>query len=195
MGLLMDRPVMYQITNQSEVERLYLELVDRFEKHRIEIIDSRIVVRELPTLTHARIIYRLLLQLISAATEQGLELLQEAKIFLNAQADRYEPDLIAVPTKARQWDPNHVYADSTFLVVEVVSPSSIDDDHVVKPRNCARAGVPLYLVIDALDNKVRLLSRPSKDGYTHEVSVKLGDPFDLPAPWNLTVDTGKLIEE
>ncbi|WP_326825193.1 Uma2 family endonuclease [Streptosporangium sp. NBC_01756] len=195
MGLFMDRQVTYQINDRAEVERLYLELVDRFEKHRIEIIDGRIVVRELPTLTHARIVYRLLLQLVSVAIEQGWELLQETKIFLNSQADRYEPDLIAVPATARQWDPNHVYADATFLVVEVVSPSSIHDDHFVKPRNCARAGVPLYLVIDALENRVRLLSCPSEAGYTDEVSVKLGDPLDLPAPWNLTIDTGKLIEE
>ncbi|MEV0402845.1 hypothetical protein [Actinoallomurus sp. NPDC050550] len=33
---------------------------------------------------------------------------------------------------------------------------------------------------------------PGKDGYGHEVDVKLGEPLDLPAPWELTLDTAPL---
>ncbi|MBB4937029.1 hypothetical protein FHR32_001334 [Streptosporangium album] len=90
----------------------------------------------------------------------------------------------------REWLP--VWDLKLFLGVQ---KDRYKPDHVVKPRNCAAADVPLYLVIDAFKNQVRLLSRPSETGYAHETLVKLGDPLDLPAPWNLTIDTGKLIEE
>jgi hypothetical protein len=73
-----------------------------------------------------------------------------------------------------------------------VSRSSAHDDHETKPRGCALGGVPLYLVIDAFTSKIRLLSRPGDDGYDHEVEVKLGEPLDLPDPWNLTLDTSRL---
>jgi Uma2 family endonuclease len=115
-------------------------------------------------------------------------------LLLQAQADRYEPDLIVVPANRRLRDPSHVYANATLLVAEVVSPSSVHDDHVVKPRNCALAGVPLYLVIDTFASRFRLLSRPGPEGYADEVTESLGKPLELPAPWNLTIDTAKLIE-
>lgn len=82
--------------------------------------------------------------------------------------------------------------NATLLVVEVVSKSSVRDDHEIKPRACARGGVPHYLVVDAFAGKARLLGHPGKDGYAHEVDVKLGEPLELPAPWELTLDTARL---
>jgi Uma2 family endonuclease len=188
------KPVTYQITDEAEVERFYLELCHRFEKHRIEIINGRIVVRELPTIDHSRIIFRLMSLLMHFAATRKWEVLPEAKIFLHAQTDRYEPDVIVIPSNARLWDPSHVYADSTLLIVEVVSPSSVQDDHVVKPRACAIAGAPLYLVIDTFDGIARLFSEPAETGYQNQIEAPLGKPLTLPEPWDLTIDTGQLIE-
>ncbi|GAA2849211.1 hypothetical protein GCM10010517_06530 [Streptosporangium fragile] len=194
MGLLMERPITHQITDEADLERLYLELIDRFENHRIEIISGRIVVREMATIAHADVVYQLMSQLMPFAMEKGWRVYPQAKIFLQAQADRYEPDLVVVPSNPPLWDPSHVHADATLLVAEVVSPSSIRDDHVIKPQACALAGVPLYLVLDAFANRFRLLSRPGPEGYAEEATEAFGKPLELPEPWNLTVDTGKLIE-
>jgi Uma2 family endonuclease len=194
MGLVMEKSIIRQINDQAELEKLYLELVDRFEKHRIEIVNGRIVVREVATIAHADVVYQLMSQLIPFSMEKGWRVYPEARIFLQARADRYEPDLIVAPANRRLWDPSHVYANATLLVAEVVSPSSVHDDHVVKPRNCALAGVPLYLVIDTFASRFRLLSRPGPEGYADEVTESLGKPLELPAPWNLTIDTAKLIE-
>jgi Uma2 family endonuclease len=98
-----------------------------------------------------------------------------------------------VPPNPTLWGNDHVFGKETILVAEVVSPSSAHDDHKTKPRGCARGGVPLYLVIDAFAGKVRLLSRPAESGYGCEVEVKLGEPLDLPDPWNLTLDTSRLV--
>ncbi|GAA3421013.1 Uma2 family endonuclease [Streptosporangium vulgare] len=181
-------------TNHQELERHYQKTCDQWPDRKVELINGRIVVRELPTLNHAKVILQLLIQLIPFATAQGWHPVYDVKLFLGVQKDHYRPDLLVVPKFPRMWDDENVYAEETLLVVEVVSPSSRDDDHVTKPENCAIAGVPLYLVIDATQNLARLLSHPGERGYQQQHQVILGEPLELPAPWDLTIDTGKLVE-
>ncbi|RJL23580.1 Uma2 family endonuclease [Bailinhaonella thermotolerans] len=73
----------------------------------------------------------------------------------------------------------------------MATDSSRLDDHVVKPRECAKAGAPLFMVVDPFTKTVRLLSNPSEEGYQTETKVKFGDRLELPAPWNLTLDTSR----
>jgi Uma2 family endonuclease len=182
------------MSSREELDHRYQDECDRWPDRKVEIINGRIVVREMPTIGHACAIYQLLVQILLVATGRGWKTLSGVKIFLGPQADRYEPDLIVVPADPRRWDDSHVYAADTLLVVETVSPSSTHDDHVVKPGHCADAGVPLYLVIDTFQQIARLLSDPGEQGYHTEVEVPFGKPLDLPEPWRLTLDTGKFIE-
>lgn len=181
----------------ADLDSQYRDLCDRWPEYRVEIINGRIVVNPMPTYTHAYIVFRLMLQLIGAAQERGWEILNQISVFLGPpcdryQCDRYQPDLIAVRHKPRMWGDDHIYADQTLLVVEVVSPSSVTDDHDVKPRKYAAAGAPLCLVVDPIAEKVRLLSEPGEKGYERETEVVLGRAIDLPEPWNLTLDTAQL---
>ncbi|MET9069663.1 Uma2 family endonuclease [Streptosporangium sandarakinum] len=144
-----DGPLNHRMTHEGDLEQLYLQLVERFEKHRIEIVNGRIVVREMPTIAHAETVYQLTAELMPFVMGKGWQIHPRAQIFLRTRADRYAPDIVVVPPEPGLWDPCHVHADDTFLVAEVVSPSSSHDDHVTKPRNCALAGVPLYPVIDS----------------------------------------------
>ncbi|ACZ90695.1 Uma2 family endonuclease [Streptosporangium roseum] len=177
---------------RDELARRLPEMCESLPDRRVELINGRIVVRELPTDSHNDIVFWLITQLVGIVTERGWKIWPDIKLHLGPQADRYRPDLTVVPPNPRMWDKNEVYGDVTLLVVEVVSPSSSNDDHVIKPQGCAQAGVPLYLVVDAFDEQVRLLSRPSQKGYQREVIVKLGGSLDLPEPWNLTIDTDGL---
>ncbi|GAT67543.1 restriction endonuclease [Planomonospora sphaerica] len=180
---------------RAELERLYREDCERHHDRKVEIINGRIVVRELPTSGHADIIYQLTIQLIPLLTKRGWKIWQDIKIFLHPQLDRYRPDITVVPPGPKMWDDENVWGNETLLVVEVVSPSSVEDDHVTKPRNCALAGVPLYLVIDPFKRVTRLLSHPSQTGYRQRLEIPIGGLLELPAPWNFTIDTGTLIEE
>ncbi|GII92641.1 Uma2 family endonuclease [Sinosporangium siamense] len=180
-------------TATAEPLDTYLALCAQHEKQRVEIIDGRVVTNPVPSIDHNRIVYRLQRQLAGRAEEEGWELLSESKIFFAAQLDRYEPDLIAIPENASLWDANHVHAEEILLAVEVVSPSSRETDHTVKPQTYSIAGIPLCLLIHPLPRQARLLSRPSGTGYTHEVKIDLGHPLDLPTPWKTTIDTAKLI--
>ncbi|MFF5208799.1 Uma2 family endonuclease [Streptosporangium sp. NPDC000396] len=197
MAKVLDRPTTKpsRQDHEDDLGGRLSEMCERWPDRRVELINGRIVVRELPTGTHNDIVFWILTQLLSTVTERGWKIWNDIKLHLGPQSDRYRPDLTVVPPNPRMWGEDETYGDTTLLVVEVVSSSSINDDHVVKPRNCALAGVPLYLVIDTFEEQIRLLSDPSKTGYSREVIVKFGALLDLPAPWNLTIDTGKLIEE
>jgi Uma2 family endonuclease len=181
------------MSDREEIDQRYQHECERWPDRKVEIINGRIVVRELPTFDHAKITLWLLSQLLPVATGRGWLPVWGMKLFLGVQKDRYIPDLLVLPRDPRMWDDENVHAEEALLVVEVVSPSSQSDDHVVKPRNCAAAGVPLYLVIDAFENQVTLFSQPSEAGYLNEVTETIGKPIELPAPWDLTIDTGRLL--
>ncbi|MEV5706495.1 Uma2 family endonuclease [Actinoallomurus sp. NPDC052274] len=192
MSIVLENSIDSETAGRTDVERRYQELSERWPDYKVEIIDGRIVVREVPTTDHADIIFGLLIQLMPYVTKRGWKIWQDVALFFGPQVDRYRPDLLVVPPDPPKWGDDHVHGEATYLVVEVVSKSSVHDDHEVKPRTCARGGVPLYLVVDAFAGKARLLSHPGKDGYAQELDVKLGEPLPLPEPWELTIDTGRL---
>jgi Uma2 family endonuclease len=84
--------------------------------------------------------------------------------------------------------------DHVLLAAEVISASSIERDREVKPRACALAGIPLYLLVDRFTKPVTisLHSEPGKDGYADVTTVTAGEKLHLPAPVNLTLDTSSL---
>ncbi|MFC4588349.1 Uma2 family endonuclease [Sphaerisporangium corydalis] len=183
------------VDEHAEQEAIYRDLAGSLDgRRKVELVDGRVVVREMPTIEHARIVYRLLLQLIPLVTERGWEILPDIAIFLGPQMDRYRPDATVVPAHPPMWQPDEVYGHATHLVAEVVSKSSAHDDHVVKPGACAVAGVPLYLVVDAFEDTARLFSHPREGEYSQKVTVALGEPLKLPEPWGLSIDTGRLAE-
>lgn len=192
MSVVLEKPMDTGARERARLEERYQELSDRWPDRKVEIVDDRIVVREVPTTEHAKIIFRLLLQLIPLMTERQWEAWNDVALFLGPQLGRYRPDLLVVPPKPTLWGEDHVFGKDTLLVAEVVSKSSAHDDHEIKPQGCARGGVPLYLVVDTFAGRARLLSRPGESGYAHEVEVTLGEPVELPAPWSLRLDTACL---
>ncbi|WP_322780451.1 Uma2 family endonuclease [Frankia sp. Cas4] len=60
------------------------------------------------------------------------------------------PDLVVLRAEA-VWRPGALLAEDVLLVVEVVSPSSAQEDRVAKPAQFARAGVAHYWMVDPAD--------------------------------------------
>jgi Uma2 family endonuclease len=192
MATVLEKPIDVERDEHADLERRYRELSDRWPDRRVEVVNGRIVVRELTTGDHAEVVFRLLLQLMQVITERGWKYWPDVALFLGPQEERYRPDLLVVPSTPRMWGDDHVYGNATLLVVEVVSKSSRHDDHVIKPRGCAAGKVPLYLVVDTFAGKVRLFSRPGEQGYAERVEVAFGEKLELPDPWNTAIDTGRL---
>jgi Uma2 family endonuclease len=142
------------------------------------------------------IIEALLDLLFDVIRKRGWKRAQHISLFLGPQRDRYMSDLIVVSTaNPPLWGKDHVYGDATVPVVEVVSESSVDDDHNVKPKTYAAAGVPLCMVIDCFAGTVRVMSKPNAqlERYELQHEVPIGRIIELPEPWNLK-DTGRLTD-
>ncbi|MFI6499162.1 Uma2 family endonuclease [Nonomuraea typhae] len=184
MAKLLARP-----TAEDDLLAQYRTVCTLFDPQRVELIHGRIVVNDVPTWKHNKIISRLLKQILAKATEEDWEVGTNTILFLGAQKDRYIPDLTVAPPDPKMFGDDAVHADDTILVVEVVSPSSVNDDYLTKPPAYAAGGVPAFLRIDPLKSRADLFSQPSAGGYIKHTDVKFGGEIKLPAPWNLTLDT------
>ncbi|MCM1949728.1 MULTISPECIES: Uma2 family endonuclease [Streptomyces] len=102
---------------------------------------------------------------------------------------RVIPDLAIAP-KGSFGDQQDWHApDAVLLVAEVTSASTASRDRVLKIRAYARAGIPVYLMIDREAGEAVVCSEPEGDDYTHKSIHKLGTEVPLPAPLGFSLDT------
>lgn len=164
-------------------------------RRRAEIIEGRLVVSPTPVLWHQLACRWLDAQLSVVCEPKGWLPDRNGEIELPATRDLIEPDLLvlrdagALP-RLESTRP----LDRVLLVAEVVSASSIRDDREVKLLACARAGVPLYLLIDRFTDPltVTVQSGPGEDGYARTDVAVHGEKLRIPAPFDLTLDTSSL---
>ncbi|WP_424532554.1 Uma2 family endonuclease [Sphaerisporangium viridialbum] len=110
MGTVLAPPVgTPQQVRRRALELRYQQACEQFDDQRVEIIDGRIVIREMPTLDHNQVIFRLLRQILIFVDERGWTACNDIKVFLGAQIDRYRPDLTVVPANPRMWDAENVW--------------------------------------------------------------------------------------
>jgi Uma2 family endonuclease len=183
----------------AELEALFWKL-DLGPRHRVELLEGRIVVSPKPVFWHELVVTWLMRQFDPVCQENGWEQTPGADLVLPPTRDIIEPDHIVVkdPEKFSNAE-SEVPIDHVLLVSEVVSPSSIRTDREVKPVSCAKAGVPFYLLVDrfAEPMTVTLFSEPGKDGYGKAVSVPAGPgggKLVLPEPFGITIDASTLPE-
>ncbi|RPI86541.1 MAG: Uma2 family endonuclease [Planctomycetaceae bacterium] len=74
-----------------------------------------------------------------------------------------EPDIAIVRGNARTYLKRHPGPADIALVVEVAE-STLDQDRVQKARLYARASIPVYWVINLVDNQVEVFSNPTGAG-------------------------------
>lgn len=76
----------------------------------------------------------------------------------------------------------------------MTSKSNARHDRVSKAAACATARIPLCLLSDRWapgGPTVTLYGEPKDDVYRVLSAVKFGDPLKLPAPFDVTIDTGE----
>lgn len=120
-----------------------------------ELIEG-VLKRKMPTKQqHANAAFRLALQLALWGDEHGWKFQTEG---LGVRANNYNgfvPDVIGfAPNTLPQ--ANVVYAESAFLVSEVLAPSASANDSHVKREGYAKARVELYLIVDASQKRVEV---------------------------------------
>jgi Uma2 family endonuclease len=165
------------------------QLPDNGARH--ELLDGRIVMTPPPGVRHHRVVDLLRRQLIGACDDHGWLIYENQGVLLGA--DMIIPDLTVYPEDAPVIRDRYVSGADTLLVVEVVSPSSRQDDRITKPVKCARYGVPLYLLVDPLESPlVATLYRLTGREYELFATVKAGEILTLPEPFGLDIDMARL---
>ena len=87
-----------------------------------------------------------------------------------------EPDLLVV--SAADYD-DDAYPSGAHLVVEV-SDSSVKYDRDTKAAVYARAGVPVYWLVDLRSLAVEVYTRPGRSGYAAVEVLRPGDSLPVP---------------
>lgn len=161
---------------------------------QVEVVDGSLVVSPRGNFLHARINSRLHSAFHDIALEQDWLLCHELTVHLESNRDRVEPDLVIVTPDAPLFGDTEVFGRGVLLVAEVTSKGNAIRDRFAKPRNCALSGVPLYLLVDPIEEpmSVTLFSDPGEDGYRTLERVTAGEKLRLPEPFAMALDTGPL---
>ena len=110
-----------------------------------------------------------------------------------ATGERYMPDILVMSRDVLDSDDWVFPAEQAQLVVEIVSPSSTRHDRVVKVRGYAASGVPIYLLVDPLEQVVTLFYEPAGDAYQWTHRVQFGSSVALPEPYHGKIETGSFV--
>ncbi|MFE7890613.1 Uma2 family endonuclease [Streptomyces sp. NPDC057412] len=108
--------------------------------------------------------------------------------------DRVIPDGTFAPRDRRLYrgaDP-WMPCDGVSMVLEVTSTKP-RSDREAKRRCYARAGLPLYLLVDREESSITLFSDPGTDDYRGRCTRPLGKPLTLPAPFAFELETTDLL--
>jgi Uma2 family endonuclease len=170
------------------------EQTPSYRGFQIEIIDGSLVVSPRGNFRHAQINYYLHSAFHDVALERGWLLCHELTVHLEGNRDRVEPDLVIVPPGPPMFGDSEVFGRGVLLVAEVTSRGNAIRDRWDKPRTCALSGVPLYLLIDPVEEptSITLFSEPSDDGYGALNRVTAGEKLWLPAPFEMALDTAAM---
>jgi len=102
----------------------------------------------------------------------------------------YIPDLVFIHPEAATVEEEHA---AIALIIEVTSPTSADtvlNDRTTKPVEYAKAGVPLYLLVDQELGKWTLYGLAEGWQRYQVVATGLyGEVVTLPVPLGFTIDT------
>ncbi|MYW10115.1 Uma2 family endonuclease [Streptomyces sp. SID2563] len=166
------------------------------EGWRAEIDEGQIVLVPPPHAHHNGIAERVQRRLYANLPDE-LGVYQTLGVHVAPLDKLYVPDLVVMPSELIDAaDPDvsaPMDASEALLVVEITSKGNAREDRTKKYRAYARAGVPMYLLVDRFDTRgamATLFTEPSVHGtYKHSDAVPFGKPLALPAPFDVTLPT------
>jgi Uma2 family endonuclease len=118
-------------------------------------------------------------------------------VILEPDWNEFQPDLQVAPSAAWPPDGKGPSIIEVKLVVEVTSPGkrNLIRDRETKYAAYARAGIPLYLIVDRYDagghSTLYWNPDPKKEEYKHRHSVPFGEKLTLPEPFEVDIDTAE----
>lgn len=166
------------------------------EGWRAEIDEGQIVLVPPPHAHHNGIAAKVQRRLYTNLPEE-LEIYQTLGVHVAPLDKLYVPDLVVMPARTHRGRRSETSApmdaSEALLIVEITSKGNAREDRTKKYRAYARAGVPMYLLLDRFDTRgamATLFTEPNEDGtYKRSDPVPFGKPLLLPAPFDVTLPT------
>jgi Uma2 family endonuclease len=159
--------------------------------HRRELIDGVLHVSPSPTSGHQKIVMFLGVQLAMTCPPE-YEVTHGVEVRINSR-NSLTPDLLVVTAVADARNPSHFAAHEVVLAVEIVSPSSMSMDRVLKPALYAAAGIPFYWRIETKGAAVVHTHRLDP---TEKIYVPTGEhatTIEVTEPWPISVRVADIV--
>ncbi|MFE9405528.1 Uma2 family endonuclease [Streptomyces sp. NPDC006530] len=176
----------------DDIVRIWEE-TDAPEGCKVEIIEGIVTVSPPPSDEHNDTAWLVQQQLLTVLPD-GWAIYQTLGLALRQSGGMYIPDLVMMPrSRLSQGPDGRTAAEDAELVVEITSKSNANHDRVTKPHGYAKAGVPLYLLLDPWHSgrpTATLYGEPEQGTYRVLGTVEYGGKLTLPAPFDLEIDTG-----
>ncbi|MBL3665436.1 Uma2 family endonuclease [Streptomyces sp. M2CJ-2] len=181
------KPVSEPGSDLDEVLWQAWKAMDLPEGYRAEIIEGSIEVSPTGRRRHGVLVNRLRRALDAHLGESGYAALQDVNVIHRQKA--WVPDLFVAPLDLDEIpdeDGLGVDAAGVEMVVEVTSPGhrNLRRDRVRKCREYARAGIPVYVIVDDFDDEGAVLvltsPDPKKAKYADEHRVPYGTDAVIP---------------
>ena len=140
--------------------RRYQELIEQgvlTPDDRIELLEERIVPKAIHSPLHCSI--RCRMHEIFARFRREDERIREA-LTLELTDSQPEPDFTFVRGLIREYSERHPQARDTRLVVEIAD-NHLEKDRTLKARIYARSGIPIYWIVNLVDNRIEVYTQPS----------------------------------
>ncbi len=155
------------------------------EGYRAELIEREIVVSPPPDGDHEDVLAYLVRDVYQQSTSK---LHVSGHKGLITPVGRFIPDATIGREGLFRGQEPWANPKGVVMTVEVTS-SRPGTDRDPKRRGYAAAGVPFYLLVDRTDGAVTLFSKPRDGDYRGSARVPFGEPLELPAPFEFTLDT------
>ncbi|MGO9920931.1 MAG: Uma2 family endonuclease [Isosphaeraceae bacterium] len=156
----------------------YDRMADLFEHRRVELIDGYVVKKMTKKPPHAVTVEESR-RLLERTTPAGWHLRQENPVII-PDYDEPEPDLAVVRGTPRTYARRHPVAADIGLLVEVAE-TTLDVDRGEKLRAYARGKVPVYWIVNLVDQQIEVYTKPASKAYASCTIYKAGRevPFVL----------------
>jgi Uma2 family endonuclease len=165
----------------------YLALPE--QRQRIELLDGSLLVTPAPSVDHQQIARRLT-NLVEAGSPAGWEAVEAVNVRV-APSRILIPDVVVI---SRRSDNLVCEAGDVRLVAEVVSPSTMATDRLLKPQLYAAAAIDWYLLLELRGGQPELIAHRLTDGaYKEHARAKPGQVISLPEPFRFRIDPGALL--
>ncbi|MYS80120.1 Uma2 family endonuclease [Embleya scabrispora] len=164
------------------------------ESVRWEASPAGLVMQASPDWEYARILTGLR-HLLEPALPAEILVLEGVAFVVGVGTER-TPDLVVLdPRKKAEFRDGHATsASGAWMFVEVTSDSTRRVDLREKPDEYARAEVPVTLIVDRQKHEVIVHFEPVDGRYTFTERVRAGAPVRLPEPFDVTIETGFLLD-